>query len=146
MEKALRYWWTKLWLWQMAPRPPLPQGYLWQQRDVGNVSAHPLAFDDDRIYLGAVDDATRGRITALDKETGEALWEFQSGSAIADKAALSGDILVAGNKGGTLFALDSSSGDTVWQIDVGSPIATAPAISGTRILIPTLDGLLIAYQ
>ncbi len=146
MEKAVRYWWTKLWLWQMAPRPPLPIGFLWQQRDIGGVSARTIAFDAKRIFLGVVDDATSGRVVALNKETGSVLWQFPSGSPVADSAIISGDVLLVGSEGGFLYGLDISSGEKVWELNVGRPLGTAPAISKTHLLVPSLEGVLVAYE
>ena len=51
MEKAVRFWWTKLWLYKSAPRPPDPVGYTWHHRGIGGLSARILAADEDRLYL-----------------------------------------------------------------------------------------------
>ena len=56
MEKALRYWWTKLWLWDMAPRPPLPRAYLWQNRAIGDDTAYALGADDQRRLSRSLQD------------------------------------------------------------------------------------------
>ena len=41
MEKALRFWWTKLWIWNSAPRPARPCGvFLASQRHRRSNCAH----------------------------------------------------------------------------------------------------------
>ncbi len=146
MEKAVRYWWTKLWLWDMAPKPPLPRGFLWQQRTIRGITAHPLAADAERIFLGVKDPEQTARIVALSRGTGEVLWQYPVESPVAASATLTGDMMLVGTEAGRIFGLDTTSGRKVWELAVGSPVAAAPAVAGKTILVPSLDGVLYAFQ
>ena len=147
MEKAVRYWWTKLWLWDMAPSPPLPRGYLWQQRNIGGKTAYPVGADADSVYLGIAQIDGSGRVVALDLETGQTRWERDFKSVPIAPAILTPETLVIGVEGGEMFAVDKGKGDLLWEYEVVGGLATAPTITEVGlILVPTLDGKLLAMR
>ena len=147
MEKAVRYWWTKLWLWDMAPRPPLPRGYLWQQREIGGKTAYPVGMDADSAYLGVAEVDGSGKVVALDLENGQTRWEREFNSAVVAPAILTPETLVVGVEGNGLFAVDKRTGGLLWEYDVDGGLSTAPALSEDgAILLSTLDGRLQAVR
>ncbi len=147
MEKAVRYWWTKMWLWDMAPSPPLPRGYLWQQRSMGGKTAYPVGADDDSVYLGVAEVDGSGKVVALDLETGKIRWERDFGSVPIAPAILTPETLVVGVKGIGLYAVDKQTGAALWEYEVPGGLAAAPTITEAGVmLIPTLDGKLLAVR
>ena len=147
MEKAVRYWWTKMWLWDMAPSPPLPRGYLWQQRGIGGKTAYPVGADEDSAYLGIAEIDGSGKVVALDLGTGHTLWNREFKSAVIAPAILTQETLVVGVEGSGLFAVDKRTGEPFWEYEVAGGLATAPTITEAGVmLVPTLDGKLLAVR
>ena len=147
MEKAVRYWWTKLWLWGMVSRPPLPLGYLWQQREIGGKTAYPVGVDEDSAYLSVAEVDGSGKVVALDLETGQTRWEREFKSAVVAPAMLTSETVVFGVEGSTMFAVDKSAGGLLWEYEVEGGLATAPTLTEDGvILVPTLDGKLRAVR
>ncbi len=147
MEKAVRYWWTKLWLWDMAPRPPLPRGYLWQNRGLGGDTAYALGADDNSVFLGISEVDGTGTVVALDLETGEATWEVAAESRILAPAVLAEDSLIIGTEHSGVLAVNRQTGAVLWQLSEESGLAAAPtATDDGLLLIPTAGGFLKAVR
>ena len=146
MEKAIRFFWTKMYLHGVAPRPPLPRGFLWQQRGIKGVKADVLGADGARIFLGVADAGRSGRVVALDGETGEVLWQFPTASHVVPSATLANDLVFVGTEDGQLYALRAASGEKVWELALKGGVGAAPAVAGDLVLIPGLDGALYAFR
>ena len=142
-EKALRYWRTKFFLWDIIKiPPPLPRGFLWQQRELGGVTAHPVGGDSERIYLTIDDRGAGGRVVALDGLTGKLVWEFRSDSRFAAGATLAGAVLVVGTEGGRVHGIDVNSGESLWDLTIEGPVSAAPALTDDWLIVPSSDGKL----
>ena len=147
MEKAVRYWWTKLWLWDMAPRPPLPRGYLWQNRILDGDTAYALGSDDSSVFLGISEVDGTGTVVALDLDTGEATWEVAAESRILAPAVLAEDSLVIGTEHSGVLAVDRETGAVLWQLGEESGLAAAPTVTNDGLLlVPTAEGFLKAVR
>jgi outer membrane protein assembly factor BamB len=146
-EKALRYWRTKLFLWDIisAP-PPVPRGYLWQQRQLGGHVARLIGGDSQRVYLTIDDPETGGRVVALDGSTGSLVWEFKGESQFARSGTMVGPILIIGTEGGRVHGIDINSGEGLWNLTVGGPVSAAPALTDDMLLVPSSDGKLYAID
>ena len=147
MEKAIRFWWTKLWLWDMAPHPPLPRAYLWQNRTIGGDTAYALGADDYSVFLGVSEVDGSGTVVALDLSTGQVRWETPAASKVFSPAILTDDSLILGIEGAGALAIDKLTGTLLWELDVQGGLSAAPTLSkdGT-ILLPTADGVLRAIH
>lgn len=147
MEKAVRYWWTKLWLWDMAPRPPLPRGYLWQNRTLDGDTAFALGSDYNSVFIGISQVDGTGAIVALDAASGEASWEVAAESRILAPAILAGTSVVVGTEQTGVIAVDRQTGVVRWQLSVEGGLASAPVVTGDGLLlVPTDSGLLKAVR
>ena len=71
MWKAVRYWWIRLWSWDMAPRPPDPLGQSWHHRGVGGLSARVLSSNPSKLFLGVREADLSGGLAALDAGSGD---------------------------------------------------------------------------
>ena len=140
MEKALRFWWNKLWLYNSAPRPPAPVGYSWFHRGIGGLTAHIVAHDDHRLFLVARHPDHSASVVAMDAASGELLWRFNSGVLIAEGVTSVGEILVVCTQAGEIYALDAASGAIVWQRDSGFPVTTISLISEDSLLATSRTG------
>ena len=140
MEKALRFWWTKLWIYNSAPRPPDPVGYKWHHRGIGGLSARILAADRDRLYLITRNADQSGSAVALNAISGETHWEFQSSTPISETAVLGRDKLVVGNQAGVLLGLDTSTGKEVWRFNLSFPVSSVTSAADDALLVSSEDG------
>ncbi len=147
MEKAIRYWWTKLWLWDMAPRPPLPRAYLWQNRELGGDTAYALGADSDSVYLGISENDGSGTLVALDLTTGQAQWEQATASTTFTPATQTEDSLIVGVESGDVLAFDKQNGGILWRLHVEGGLSSAPNLAGDGLLlVHTTDGTLRAFR
>ena len=147
MEKAIRYWWTKLWLWDMAPRPPLPRGYLWQNRTLNGDTSYALGTDDSSAFIGISREDGTGTIVALDLDTGEASWKVEAESRVLVPGVLANYSLIVGTEHSGVLVIDKQTGAVLWQFTEESELAAAPtATDEGLLLIPTADGLLKAVR
>ena len=135
MEKALRFWWNKLWLYKSAPRPPDPVGYAWHHRGIGGISARIATHDESRLFLVAKHPDHSATVLAMDATSGEVLWRFNSGSLIAGGVAAMGETLVFCTQAGEMYSLDAASGKIVWQLDLGYPVSAIKVVSEDSLLV-----------
>ena len=140
MEKALRFWWTKLWLYKSAPRPPAPVGYAWHHRGIGGISARIVAHDESRLFLVARHPDHSATVVGMDATSGEALWRFNSHTLLAERVASVGETLVFCTQAGETYALDASSGEIVWQHDLGFPVSTFRVVFEGSLLVTSRAG------
>ncbi|MDE2687797.1 MAG: PQQ-binding-like beta-propeller repeat protein [Chloroflexota bacterium] len=142
MEKALRFWWTKLWLYKAAPRPPDPVGYAWHHRGIGGISARIVAHDESKLFLVARHPDHSATVVAMQAQSGEVLWRFNSGTIIAGGVVGVGETLVFCTQAGEMYALDAASGEIVWQLDLGFPVNAIKVISSDSLIVTSQSGRL----
>ncbi len=140
MEKALRFWWNKLWLYKSAPRPPVPVGYSWFHRGIGGLSAHIVAAEGDSLFLVARYPDHSATVVAMDATSGEVLWRFNLSALVAEGVASVGEALVVCTRAGEIYALDAVSGEIVWQHDLGFPVSTIKVVSEDSLLVASQSG------
>lgn len=146
-EKAIRWWKTKFYLWDITKNPPpVPRGYLWQQRQLGGEAAHQVGGDSQRVYLTIDDPAAGGRVVALDGLTGELVWEVGSDFRFAAGATLLGSVVIVGTEEGKVYGIDAGSGRILWEILVEGPVSAAPAVMSELLLVPSSNGKLYAVD
>ena len=141
MEKALRFWWTKLWIWNSAPRPPDPVGYSWHHRGIGGLTARIAASGDGRLFLVARHPDYAEAVVAMDAASGEVVWSFSSETPLSENLALVGDTLIVGNQAGSVYGLDASSGVVDWQLSLGFPVSAVGVADENSLLITSEDGI-----
>src|SRR5690606_30104054 len=106
-----------------------------------DVGAMPNLFTVDGVDAVGVGDKA-GTYRALDRETGEVLWERHltegglQGGVMASAAVADGTIYVASNEASqdaVLFALDADTGEEVWRTEVGAHV-TGPVTWANDVL------------
>ncbi|QIT55122.1 outer membrane protein assembly factor BamB [Aquisalimonas sp. 2447] len=125
----------------MAVNPANGQVY-WDRE----LSSHAgLAVDDERTYV--TDD--RGRIWALDRRTGAAIWRQNDTEGLQPTApAVHGDRVVFGDDKGRLTVLSAQDGRMLARIRVrdDATISEAPVSDGNGVHVLTDDGYLMRYR
>jgi alcohol dehydrogenase (cytochrome c) len=94
----------------------------WQKEDNFGQSYGQLATAGGLVFRGKVD----GNLAAYNAQTGDELWDFQTGLAIGAPPMAWGDgtneyvtVVVGGNRGGNLITLD---GDEVWTFGLNGNV------------------------
>ena len=119
-----------------------------------NVASSPLV-TDNAIVFGTAEDG----LVALDRETLEEKWRFQTGDAliytspyVRNRAAtiesspvLSGDVIYVGGADGALYAIDRHKGRMLWHYNTGAPLFSSVAISGNLLLISDFGGTVYGF-
>ena len=142
MWKALRFWWVRMWSWDMAPRPPHPLGYSWHHRGVGGLSARPIAAAGDKLFLALRESDHTGSVVAMGARSGKVIWELRTDTPVAEWAAQAGDDLIVGTAGGLVYGIDHRSGEVRWEIPLGSPVTAVSVDDQGSILVATAAGAL----
>ncbi|MEX1253960.1 MAG: PQQ-binding-like beta-propeller repeat protein [Dehalococcoidia bacterium] len=101
------------------------------------------AITDDAIYVPGYD----GTLYALDHETGEVLWLFETdgpiiGGVIADEAGI-----YFGSSDGHVYALNPG-GSEMWAkpFETGGAVQSTPALDGDMLYVTSLDSKLYALD
>lgn len=129
-------------------RVPVCPGFL------GGVKS-PLAVADGRVFVPVVDlcfpESSRGsgrlgfyrvepvtgkgRLTALDLESGTPLWERRLPQPVFGCATVSNDVVFTATADGRLYGFDVESGETVWEAQAPAGVNGCPAVAGDLLLV-----------
>jgi outer membrane protein assembly factor BamB len=108
------------------------------------------AIADGVVYVGARSDAThKGVLIAVDAESGEELWRFQTADeAYLTDPAIGAGVVCVGSYDGTVYCLDQATGTLKWSYatDQGEPIVAAPAIAGEILYVAGQDRTIYALD
>ncbi len=141
-ENTLKKYWDAMYIYGVAPKPPMPSGYVWSQRiGFGIDSVSSAAVMGDIMYLGANDE-----VLSIDLPTGEIKWRFAAGDSITSSPALSESVLYFGSYDGTFYAIDRSDGAEVWSVAIGGRITSSPAIANGMAYVGCHDGIFYAFK
>lgn len=130
---------VNLWIWQMAPQPEPPKGFVWGARLPGRTSssaalAHGLA------YVGS----EANKLLALDQETGKVAWELALPASVLGNPTVTEDALYVGSDDGRLYAVDPRTGQQRWWFQTGGKIRGTPAVANGLLYFTSEDGVLYA--
>lgn len=82
-----------------------------------------------------------GRVlSAIDISSGTISWEFQAGSTITTRPAISGHSLLVGTERGVLHALRSANGQELTRTQFNGGLGAAPAVSVDAIFVVDRSG------
>jgi alcohol dehydrogenase (cytochrome c) len=113
----------------------------------------PMAYADGMLFVPVVDlcgwgsattrqpletvDPTqgRGRLVALDAETGRRVWERRFQSPNFGCATVADDVVFTSTFDGTLYALAADDGRTLWRTRLRAGINACPAVAGDLLLV-----------
>ena len=112
----------------------------------------PMAYADRRVFVPVVDlcgwgsaidrqeyadvdpSQGRGRLTALDAETGRTLWERRLPSPSFGCATVANDVVFASTYDGTLYAFGADDGEELWRARMRAGVNACPAVAGDLVL------------
>ncbi len=89
---------------------------------------------------------SRGRVSALEKETGRLLWEARLKNKISAGVGLGDGLVLVGTAKGELIALAQDSGKRLWTASLSSEILSPPAVDLGTVVAQTVDGKVFALS
>jgi len=111
------------------------------------------AVDDERVIVASqVPPAgflsqPRHIVWALDRETGQKLWEFDEATGqYVEGGAIAGGLFVIGNSDGNVYALDVKSGALRWTFETEHRVWATPLIVSETVYIGSMDRRLYALN
>ena len=111
------------------------------QRSIGAAFASPVYFDGV-VYVPD----SRGRVEALDAETGEPRWiSLDLGGAVT-AASVTSDAVYVGTELNGVVVLDRFTGQQAWSYTTGSPVFGTPLIAGSMLFVGTEAGVFHAID
>ncbi len=102
-----------------------------------------INLDEDLLLV-----QTRGALlTALDAQTGRALWSTQTGPSqhLCTEPAANEKFVVVVN-GSVLYVLDKHDGRIIWQRQLGGVPGSGPGVTSTHAFVPMVSGLIEGYN
>ena len=142
--RAIRWWWTKAWLYGLAPPPRYPPGYLWQARDLGGNDAYPVRVDDSKHLVIVKSSQGGGSANRFDPISGEVLWRIADHEySFTESAVLLGKYVVLANEGGQIRTVDYLTGEIVAEYFLGD-IAEGPIYLKNNLIFGSKDGTIIS--
>ncbi len=113
---------------------------------LGPTESSPLVANG-RVYVGD----WRGRVYALDEQTGRVRWTFQAAGRVKGSLTLAGNRLYVGTYEGRLYAIDVTTGKQIWRARSQDRFGgrgqfySTPAAAYGRVYIGSTDGKLYSY-
>jgi outer membrane protein assembly factor BamB len=105
---------------QSRIKPPLTLAW---KTYIANVMASPV-ISNSVVYCGS----HYGKFYAIDVNTGEEIWEFQTDDLISSSAAVSKGIVYFGSCDNKIYAIDAQSGEKIWEFDTEENVESSPAV------------------
>ncbi len=109
--------------------------------DTLGIGQHPVVVDG-RVFAAAVE----GGVSALDLQTGQQAWRYDSKLALSGGPGAGEGLVVVGSLEGDVIALDAADGHEKWKAKLNNEILSAPVVSGGMVFVHSNDGRLTAFD
>jgi outer membrane protein assembly factor BamB len=94
---------------------------VWRHQHSKRISAQP-SLDKDQLYFGS-----ETGITAIRRDTGELVWDYQTGNGAGETTPISaGNRVFASGYDGIAYAFDRANGNVLWQHDFATDAPPDP--------------------
>jgi eukaryotic-like serine/threonine-protein kinase len=141
-ENKLKQYWNAAFLYGIAPRPPIPSGFLWSV-PLAFVpgTASSVALSGDFAYMGL-----GNSVISVNLVTKKMAWQLKTTAMVNSSPAILDDVLYIGGNDGLLYAINKTTGEKLWDINFGAAITSSPAVAGGMLYIGCDDGKLYAIE
>ena len=118
-------------------------GELWTRTDLATdrIASQPL-INGDVVYVGTSDNL----LLALDLDSGDELWRFESGHSIWAQPTLIGDTLYVSSLDRNIYALDAQTGEVMWSQLLTGALSGKPIVENGLVLLSNFDTQLHALD
>ena len=141
LENALMKLKVQLFLWGMSDTLPFQKGFVWSAPAKGAIYGVPVVADDKLIIA-----TFTGQVVAVDKFTGDILWDFNSGIRFNSSPSATSKTVFVGDIEGNLYALDIETGKKRWEMNLGHYITATPVPADGLLYVASWDGYLYAIK
>jgi outer membrane protein assembly factor BamB len=116
---------------------------IWSKDDLveGQVIAPPLQIGS-QVFVGTSDNY----LFALDAESGEKQWEFETDHSIWGQPAFKDGVLFVASMDKTIYALEAETGQELWHTGLGGALASSPVTNTDLLYVASFDGRLHALD
>lgn len=107
------------------------------------VTARPII--TSRLLICSVSErSSRSNITAWQRVTREKVWSFEIPDGFSGNVTEAGNLLIVGDRAGTLWAIHKETGAVVWKLDAlgNVPNSGRVTLDGKRLLCASMNGYL----
>jgi outer membrane protein assembly factor BamB len=107
--------------------------------DLGGQTGATGAVLGDHFYVGTM----TNQFDAIDWKKGRIVWTFQAEQRpqpFYSSAAVTDQLVLAGNRDRRLYALERKTGKEVWSFATAGKVDGSPVVAGKRVYAPSLDG------
>jgi outer membrane protein assembly factor BamB len=141
-ENKTRQYWNVLYVYGVAPKPPPPSGYLWNNfLAFGVNTVTSPALSGDFAYLGV-----GKNMMSVDLNSHQKGWTFATGDAVTSSPAVTSNAVLFGSQDGSVYALDKTTGTQIWSLDLGGKVTSSPAVVNGTLYVGCHDGKLYAIE
>jgi hypothetical protein len=123
-------------------RPPFERKWYRLFTDEGIMSGVQPIVAEGKVFIGTL----RGKLHALDAESGKTVWSFTAGGAILHSAAAADGKVFFGCADGGIYALNTAHGEVAWTVPTGAAVWNAPALHNGVVFIGSRDQHLYAIS
>ncbi|MBI2929979.1 MAG: PQQ-like beta-propeller repeat protein [Verrucomicrobia bacterium] len=123
-------------------RPPFERKWYRLFDDEGLLSGVQPVVADGKVFVGTL----RGRLHAIDAETGRDGWSFPAGGAILHASAVAGGKVFFGCADGNVYAVGAADGKLIWKCATGAAVWNSPAAHDDLVFIGSRDAKLYALE
>ena len=109
---------------------------IWEIETPGPMDHALTIANNNLVYVGL----TNHRMLALNKETGEQVWEFKAHLPISAAALVHDGIAYVTSSGNIIYALDAQTGEELWKHKLRGNVKTTPALRGGRLYVADDEG------
>ena len=141
MDRQIYWAQVQLWVFQMAPQPEPPKGFVWAARLPARAATGP-AVAHGKVYVGS----EASKVLAFEEATGKKVWEFSTGKQVYSSPVVTRDALYTADDAGDVFALNPETGEQQWVLPTGGRIRTDMVIAKNTLLVTSEDGTLYAIR
>lgn len=100
------------------------------------------AMSENALFIASVN----GKVTALAKQTGQHLWQYNSSLDLSSGPGIGSGIVVVGSRDGDVIAIQQQTGQLRWKTKVDGVVIANPTISNGHVLIKTTTGSVTAFS
>ncbi|MCH7712148.1 MAG: PQQ-binding-like beta-propeller repeat protein [Chloroflexi bacterium] len=125
----------------ISGQAPIPRTVAWIYDTSGTFSASP-AIVGDRIYITSDD----GRTVALDRRTGQPVWEHSSGHSASSTPAVADGLVIVTLRPGLVVGLDRDTGEMRWETDLKHGVFSSPIVADGSAFVGAADSNLHALD